>query len=355
MHYCLRWFFIWTLVLYVNSFTGTVDAKTQGFVNGKILAAKSQSPDIASWKALPRSVGTYRNEYLNASTNLARRIGLAEQIGEEGAMVLARQQKWNPLLTQNDKFVRQGFDQVYRRGPKIIVVEAKGGSSQLGCGYGHPQGTREWAVGAAERTISNNNASVIERKVADQVLRAHQRGRLEVYTVRTEHVLGKPTQTFIEYSASGKIPEHRAVTHGTARVTAKTASGAAKMSNMMFARGVGLADVAYSGYRLRNTVSRRYEFDDGIFYAKTGVQGTTLTLGLTALAAPELFATKVTAIALLTTSAALVATDIFLDRAHETRVSDRRRLLDNLDAYEKHDAVDSLLRKMIGHDGMVLY
>jgi hypothetical protein len=54
----------------------------------------------------------------------------------------------------------------------IHVVEAKGGTSLLGKGYGHPQGTSEWAVEAAKSTLNNHAATETEKKVAKEVLEA---------------------------------------------------------------------------------------------------------------------------------------------------------------------------------------
>ena len=351
-----RWFLVSTLMLSIWSFVETANARTNNFAAGKVLAAKSQTMAIASWKQLPLSTTSFHNEWLTAP--LSQRISFAEQIGEEGAMVLARQQRWTPLLTQDDKFFRQGFDQVYRRGRKIIIVEAKGGTSQLGRGYGYTQGTREWAVGAARKTVSMSNAREIEKQVAERVLKAYQRGHLEVYTVRTKHYSGQPIQTFIETSASGKIPGNNVVSHTAPRLTPRALATTGKIAGRAFAGGLGVVDVAYSGYRLHGTMSHRHEFDDDIYAGKIvaesgmGLSGA----GLLLLTIPEPTGlTKVAGVVLLASSLAFGAADITLDYAHANRASDRQRLLDNLDTYEKHDAVDSLLRKMIDHDNMVLY
>lgn len=80
--------------------------------------------------------------------------------------------------------LRQGFDQVYRSGNVMHVIEANGGSSRLPEAYGYLQGSPQWAVKAAERTLLSQNASPAEREAARAVLRAAQSGNLYVHPRR---------------------------------------------------------------------------------------------------------------------------------------------------------------------------
>jgi hypothetical protein len=144
----------------------------------------------------PRQTPAQR-EWLNASTE-ERRL-LAEKLGENGAMRWARKQGWQPLLESGKRTVPQGPDMVYRAGDGIVhVIEAKGGSGQLGHAYGHPQGSPEWAVKSAERILKSQAANPTEKLAAQAVIEAARDGRLQVHVVRTSYVLGEPTGVALE-------------------------------------------------------------------------------------------------------------------------------------------------------------
>ena len=144
----------------------------------------------------PRQTPAQR-EWLNASTE-ERRL-LAEELGENGAMRWARKQGWRPLIESGKRTVPQGPDMVYRAGDGIVhVIEAKGGSGQLGHAYGYPQGSPEWAVKSAERILKSEAASATERLAAQAVVDAAREGRLQVHVVRTSHILGEPTGVALE-------------------------------------------------------------------------------------------------------------------------------------------------------------
>ena len=139
-----------------------------------------------------------RAEWLKASPT--QRIKIAEDIGEEGAEALMKRRSLQPLLTRSQKTLRQGLDQVWVN-PKtghVIVVEAKGGTSALNRGYGHVQGTPEWAVAAAKKTLKRSGASEAEKNATKCVLKATGAGKMRVEVVRTEHVLGKPRMPRVE-------------------------------------------------------------------------------------------------------------------------------------------------------------
>lgn len=147
-------------------------------------------------------IGTERQQqWLAASLN--DRVRLAEQLGEEGARGYARSQGWAPIHDGTDRTMIHGPDQVYRSADGAVhVVEAKGGSGQLGQGYGHVQGSTEWAVESAKRVLSNPAASTAERESARAVLEAASRGNLTVHVVRTSHVLGEPAATVLEQTVT---------------------------------------------------------------------------------------------------------------------------------------------------------
>jgi hypothetical protein len=124
---------------------------------------------------------------------------MAEQIGEDGARRLARSKGWVPLLEEGKKTVPQGPDHIYRGKNGIVhVVEAKGGSGQLGHAYGYPQGSSEWAVKSAERIVTSRTATELEKKAAKEVLAAAAKGKLEVHVIRTSHTYGEPTKVAFE-------------------------------------------------------------------------------------------------------------------------------------------------------------
>ena len=159
-------------------------------------------------------------------------------------------------------------------------------------------------------------------------------------------------------AVSGKFLGNNVVSHTAPRLAPRALATTGKIAGRAFAGGLGVVDVAYSGYRLHDTISRRHEFDDDIYAGRLvaesgmGLSGA----GLLLLTTPEPTGlTKAIGAGLIVSSLAFGAADMTLDYAHTNRISDRQRLLENLDVYEKHDAVDSLLRKMIDHDNMVLY
>lgn len=137
------------------------------------------------------------------------RLKLVEQIGEDGADRVCNEKGWSKLLGKEHKTSAhsQGFDQVWKSADgRIHVVEAKGGSSTVDWGYGCRQGTPEWAVKAAEKTLGNHAATEMEKEAARTVLKAASEGKLSVHVIRTEHLLGQPGRTVWE-SMSKCTPE----------------------------------------------------------------------------------------------------------------------------------------------------
>ena len=127
------------------------------------------------------------------------------------------------------KRLLQGPDQVYKASDgRLIVYEAKGGSSQLGHAYGYPQGSSEWAVESAKRVLRSPKAGLEERAAAREILEAAARGKLAIHVVRTNHVLGEPTTTVLEQSSE--------ITRNASRLARSALTGDAKS-----AADVGLA------------------------------------------------------------------------------------------------------------------
>lgn len=109
-----------------------------------------------------RTLPDYRKEWLKAT--VFERQRLAEQIGEAGARLVCERQGWTCEMDGGFKAVRQGFDQVWSAGDRVYVVEAKGGTSTLGTGYGYNQGTPEWAVEAARKTLTSHQTTEAKKK-----------------------------------------------------------------------------------------------------------------------------------------------------------------------------------------------
>jgi hypothetical protein len=134
---------------------------------------------------------TRQQAWLNASIN--ERVLLAEELGEEGGRAFAKAKGWTTVYDGKSWSMVHGPDQVYQAADNTIhMIEAKGGSSQLGKGYGHPQGSSEWAVETAKRVLGSTTATDAERQGAKAVIEAAANGKLEVHVVRTTHTLGEP-------------------------------------------------------------------------------------------------------------------------------------------------------------------
>ncbi len=141
--------------------------------------------------AQPVAQADFRQPWLTASPSQRSLIG--EQIGEQGALVYAEAQGYQPVLSPVQKTYPQGFYQVYvAPGGTTVVVEAKGGTAPINRGYGHIQGTPEWAVEGAARILRSGRASPAERAAALRVLQAARDKSLRVEVVRTPHNLGRP-------------------------------------------------------------------------------------------------------------------------------------------------------------------
>jgi hypothetical protein len=93
-----------------------------------------------------------RNAYLDRLGDVYRTAELVEEIGEAGARVYARSVGYEPIYVGQPGSGR-GFDQVYRNGNQIVVIEAKGGGSPLKKYHGFLQGTPEYTEIVAQQTL----------------------------------------------------------------------------------------------------------------------------------------------------------------------------------------------------------
>jgi hypothetical protein len=180
--------------------------------------------------AAEATVTARQQAWLEASPE--QRVKLAEQLGEDGGRAFAQSKGWQPILDGTSKTIAQGPDQVYRSADGVIhVIEAKGGSGQLGRGYGHPQGSPEWAVESAKRMLRSSKTTAAEKAAAEAILRGAPEGKLEVHVVHTSHRLGEPVAAVLKQSikCTNEASElAKAATDDIARASAEIANDAAR-------------------------------------------------------------------------------------------------------------------------------
>lgn len=142
-----------------------------------------------------------RNQFVKLAKagDISGKARLVEEIGEEGARKYARQVRYDPLY-EGKPGKGMGFDQVYRDGERIKVIEAKGGGSPLRTYRGHEQGSLEYTKEVAEWTIRSPATDAKQKDVAKEVLQAAKEGRLDVEVVQTLHDKGRPTSTRVVQS-----------------------------------------------------------------------------------------------------------------------------------------------------------
>jgi hypothetical protein len=142
-------------------------------------------------ETVPSSITPRQQAWLDAAIN--ERVLLAEELGEEGGRAFAKAKGWDPIYDGKSWSTIHGPDQVYRGADGTThMIEAKGGTGQLGTGYGHTQGSSEWAVESAKRVLRSPSATEAEIRGAEAVLEGASQGKLEVHVVRTTHTLGEP-------------------------------------------------------------------------------------------------------------------------------------------------------------------
>lgn len=145
----------------------------------------------ATLEVAPSSITPRQQTWLDATIN--DRVLLSEELGEEGGRAFAKSKGWETVYDGKSWSTIHGPDQVYRGADGTVhMIEAKGGSGQLGRGYGHAQGSSEWAVESAKRVLRSSSATEAERRGAEAVLEGAAKGKLEVHVVRTTHTLGEP-------------------------------------------------------------------------------------------------------------------------------------------------------------------
>lgn len=204
-------------------FTATALTSVDGFLT----VARAQAVAEPSAVAPTATAATARQQaWLNASIN--ERVLLAEDLGEEGGRAFAKAKGWATVYDGKSWSMVHGPDQVYRAADGTVhMIEAKGGSSQLGKGYGHPQGSSEWAVESAKRVLGSATATEAERLGAQAVIEAATNGKLEVHVVRTTHTLGEPHVAKLEQTTKCSEQASRAAREAIA-VAAKSANKAIK-------------------------------------------------------------------------------------------------------------------------------
>jgi hypothetical protein len=164
--------------------------------------AQQASSQQVTANPVPPPVGTPRQQVWKAASEYER-IRLAEDIGEAGAESYARSRGLMPLLLKMQKGVIQCPDQIWVDAQnRIYVLEAKGGGSALGKGYGYIQGTPEHAIAGAKELLSRTGTSAEGKVAAARVLNAASRGKMTVWVVRTLHVQGEPSAPVLEKEAA---------------------------------------------------------------------------------------------------------------------------------------------------------
>jgi hypothetical protein len=167
-----------------------------------------------------------REAWLAAS--LQERVQLAEHIGEEGARRFAKSRGWMTIFDGFEKGIAQGPDQVYMAADGLVhVVEAKGGTGQLGHAYGHQQGSSEWAVESARSTLQRPAATTTQKAAAKWILDAAKDGRLQVHVIRTSHTLGIPDAPSLERSLLVSSEAKKLALSGLDEIVGTTAGVAA--------------------------------------------------------------------------------------------------------------------------------
>lgn len=203
-------------------------------VDGLLTVARAQAVAEPTALAPATTAATLRQQvWLNAS--IKERVLLAEDLGEEGGRAFAKAKNWATVYDGKSWSMVHGPDQVYRAVDGTVhMIEAKGGSSQLGKGYGHPQGSSEWAVESAKRVLHSSTATEAERGGAQAVIDAAAHGKLEVHVVRTTHTLGEPNVAKLEQTMKCSEQASKAAREtlsATAKSATKTFKQAAKTTD----------------------------------------------------------------------------------------------------------------------------
>ena len=158
----------------------------------EVNADEQVSVPVALGQHSANLAGTLAQQHWLAS-DLSQRQSIAEQIGVNGAERYAAQQSYVPLIGVSEKTTIHGPDGVYwAPDGKLVVIEAKGGTSPINRSYGYIQGTPENAIAGAVRMLKNNQLPAQERFAYETLIREAAHGNIRGETVRTVHVLGEP-------------------------------------------------------------------------------------------------------------------------------------------------------------------
>jgi hypothetical protein len=221
-------------------------------------------------KVTVKTAGTARQQAWLKAT-VYQRVKFAEQLGDEGARAFAKAKGWSAVFDGKTRGLLQGPDQVYLASDNIVhVIEAKGGAGRLGHGYGHAQGSSEWAVESAKKVLRQPSATGAERQGAALVLEAAAKGNLQVHVIRTSHVLGEPTAAVLEQTVKSSDDAARlaqSALDDVARVSDDAARAATKGTSLLKAAAkiaVPVAIAVDGGLRIRDGMEteRRFEVGD---------------------------------------------------------------------------------------------
>ena len=312
----------------------------------------------------------YREASSNGDIQLKKNI--SEEIGELGAEKLAKKLGMKPIMTKKDKSIGhpQGYDQVHRtRDGRIALFEAKGGDSYRSMTKYGMQGSPEWAANVAEKTQNNRVATVIEKNAAKLVEEAKKNGTLDIYMAQTEHVQGKPGETYLK-KLYGDSPSSSKIAGKAPKTIASTSKGFRsfrRVTNMTgkAVQALAAVDIGVSAYSFLNDLSianQQNELDPDLFIERSAITSSAhIGFDVTTLyfipATPDLLTGFAIAGGLIATEFIVekVIDNIFyLIQAHrewlrqieEERVRNVSRLIQKHTVYKQHECIAIILRQM---------
>lgn len=206
-----------------------------GSANHLAVSAAEEVPVAATVVEKAKSMTPRQEVWLRATP--VQRARLSELLGEEGGRALAKKNGHMAICDGLERTLPQGPDQVYRAADgRVVVYEAKGGTSPLRHAYGYHQGKPEWAVESAKRVLKSAKAGPAEKAAAGEILKAAAERRLTVEVVRTKHRLGEPFVAVVEQSLSTTDDASRlarAALDGLARPAATSLDDAARATEQL--------------------------------------------------------------------------------------------------------------------------
>lgn len=131
----------------------------------------------------------FSRAYAEAQT-VQEKSEISETLGVEGAENLCMSMGYQPLLVDDEKAVRTGFDSCWidPKNGDIVVIEAKGNKSPCGTAYGgEKEGTLGWVMAAAVSMQISPGTSRAEKQAAQMVVEAFTKGNLRIETIRTTY------------------------------------------------------------------------------------------------------------------------------------------------------------------------